>query len=322
MGVSVTSFLVFKSTTTKFSRSRLAMRPLSNLSTSAGDDTTGRSGLRTCPIRRPSSSAASMMQAFASPMPLTFVSSCTETSLRPCRPPAALMTSPASSTAVFSRLPIPNKSPRSSPSESAEGPAVRSRSRGLSSGGSCFMVYLRRSIFSPLIPTNTELLKYTAREREREAHHVGVVALDPLYEERRFPLYGVPPGLPDALPELDVGGDLGFSKLSEVHPRHLALHDDVLPARHRHAGVDLVGAAFEDCEHPAHIVPATGLPQSLALLRQVDDCIGGEHDLVRDLKGDGEGLAAGVHFDSLCRLVEKYLGEAAFLGLEVVADHS
>src|SRR5829696_262737 len=91
------------------------------------------------------------------------------------------MTSPACSTAVFSRLPIPNKSPRSSPSESAEGPAVRSRSRGLSSGGSCFIVYLRRPIFSPLIPTNTVLLKYTAREREREAHHVGVVALDCLW---------------------------------------------------------------------------------------------------------------------------------------------
>ena len=53
------------------------------------------------------------------------------------------MTCPASSTAVVSLLPVPKRMPSNSALESASGPSDNSRSRGLSSGGSCFIVYLR-----------------------------------------------------------------------------------------------------------------------------------------------------------------------------------
>src|SRR5215204_2015725 len=78
MGNSITSFLVFKSTATKYSWSRLAIRPLKRPSTSSGDDITGRPGLRTLPNRLPNSTAARTMQALASPMPCTSSRSCTE----------------------------------------------------------------------------------------------------------------------------------------------------------------------------------------------------------------------------------------------------
>src|SRR5215212_2480099 len=55
------------------------------------------------------------------------------------------MTCPASSTAVFSLLPVPKRMPSNSALESASGPSDKSRSRGLSSGGSCLIVYLRAS---------------------------------------------------------------------------------------------------------------------------------------------------------------------------------
>src|SRR5918997_45239 len=116
------------------------------------------------------------------------------------------MTSPASSTAVFSRLPMPKSRPRSSPSERAGGPAESSLSRGRSSGGSCLMVYRQRPGVSTSVPTHPVALQHAAGERERETDHVRVIALDPRYKERRFPLYGVPSGLTDTLPEPDVGG--------------------------------------------------------------------------------------------------------------------
>src|SRR5688500_2949009 len=53
------------------------------------------------------------------------------------------MTCPASSTAVLSLLPVPRRMASNSALESASGPSDNSRSRGLSSGGSCLMVYLR-----------------------------------------------------------------------------------------------------------------------------------------------------------------------------------
>jgi hypothetical protein len=53
------------------------------------------------------------------------------------------MTCPASATAVFSLLPVPRRIASNSALESASGPSDNSRSRGLSSGGSCLMVYLR-----------------------------------------------------------------------------------------------------------------------------------------------------------------------------------
>jgi hypothetical protein len=77
VGDPMTSFFVFKSTATKFSRSRLAIRPLKSPSTSAGDDTTERPGLRTRPNLFPNSTAARMMHAFASPTPCTSTRSCT-----------------------------------------------------------------------------------------------------------------------------------------------------------------------------------------------------------------------------------------------------
>jgi hypothetical protein len=68
---------------------------------------------------------------------------CTETPCNPKRSPLCEMTCPASSTAVISLLPVPNRMPSNSALESASGPSDNSRSRGLSSGGSCLMVYLR-----------------------------------------------------------------------------------------------------------------------------------------------------------------------------------
>src|SRR5918999_3457991 len=79
VGNSMTSFLVFRSTATKFSRSRLAIRPLKSPSTSAGDDITGRPGLRTLPSRFPNSTAARVTQAFASPTPCVLSRSWIET---------------------------------------------------------------------------------------------------------------------------------------------------------------------------------------------------------------------------------------------------
>jgi hypothetical protein len=68
---------------------------------------------------------------------------CTETPCNPKRSPLSEMTSPARATAVFSLLPVPSRIASNSALESASGPSDNSRSRGLSSGGSCLMVYLR-----------------------------------------------------------------------------------------------------------------------------------------------------------------------------------
>ena len=68
-----------------------------------------------------------------------------ETPCNPKRSPLSEMTCPASSTAVFSLLPVPNRMPSNSALESASGPSDKSRSRGLSSGGSCLIVFLRAS---------------------------------------------------------------------------------------------------------------------------------------------------------------------------------
>ena len=67
----------------------------------------------------------------------------TETPCNPKRSPLSEMTCPASSTAVLSLLPVPSRMASNSALESASGPSDKSRSRGLSSGGSCLMVYLR-----------------------------------------------------------------------------------------------------------------------------------------------------------------------------------
>src|SRR5215210_1668219 len=143
VGNSITSFLVFKSTATKFSRSRLAIRPLKRPSTSSGDDIMGRPGLRTLPNLLPNSTAARVLHALASPIPCNPSRSCTETPCNPKRSPLSEMTCPASATAVFSLLPVPRRMASNSALESASGPSDNSRSRGLSSGGSCLMVYLR-----------------------------------------------------------------------------------------------------------------------------------------------------------------------------------
>src|SRR5918995_1600783 len=71
--------------------------------------------------------------------------SCIETPCNPKRSPLSEMTCPASSTAVVSLLPVPKRMPSNSALESASGPSDNSRSRGLSSGGSCLIVYLRAS---------------------------------------------------------------------------------------------------------------------------------------------------------------------------------
>ena len=69
--------------------------------------------------------------------------SCTETPCNPKRSPLSEMTCPASATAVSSLLPVPNRIASNSAPESASAPSDKSRSRGLSSGGSSLMVYLR-----------------------------------------------------------------------------------------------------------------------------------------------------------------------------------
>src|SRR5919112_4221869 len=69
--------------------------------------------------------------------------SCIETPCNPKRSPLSEMTCPASSTAVVSLLPVPKRMPSNSALESASAPSDKSRSRGLSSGGSSLMVYLR-----------------------------------------------------------------------------------------------------------------------------------------------------------------------------------
>src|ERR687893_608777 len=79
VGNAITSFLVFKSTATKISRSRLAIRPLKRPSTSSREDITGRPGLRTLPNLLPNSTAARVMHALASPIPCNPRRSCTET---------------------------------------------------------------------------------------------------------------------------------------------------------------------------------------------------------------------------------------------------
>ena len=70
---------------------------------------------------------------------------CIDTPCNPKRSPLSEMTCPASSTAVCSLLPVPKRMPSNSALESASGPSDNSRSRGLSSRGSCFIVYLRPS---------------------------------------------------------------------------------------------------------------------------------------------------------------------------------
>src|SRR5215210_7790286 len=219
VGNPITSFLVFKSTATKFSRSRLAIRPLKRPSTSAGDDITGRPGLRTLPSLFPNSTAARMVHALASPIPCSPSKSCTETPCKPKRSPLAEMTCPASSTAVLSLVPAPNRMPSNSALESASGPSDSNRSRGLSSGGSCFMVYLRpsTSVFYIIQAQVTGgswvgdsgAGEHSGGEGERETYHVGVIARDPLDERCGSSLHGVSSCLADALCVAYVGCDLG-----------------------------------------------------------------------------------------------------------------
>src|SRR5829696_1143211 len=92
------------------------------------------------------------MRTSAGPLPSTALKpsserfvfwTCTVTPCKPKRSPLSEMTCPASATAVFSLLPVPRRIASNSAPESASGPSDNSRSRGLSSGGSCLMVYLR-----------------------------------------------------------------------------------------------------------------------------------------------------------------------------------
>jgi hypothetical protein len=111
--------------------------------------------------------------------------SCIVTPCKPKRSPLSEMTCPASATAVFSLLPVPSRIASNSALESASGPSDNSRSRGLSSGGSCLMVYLRpcTSVFYIIqvtgvriqlsaasalmrVSSNSALLRGASRERQ------------------------------------------------------------------------------------------------------------------------------------------------------------
>ncbi len=128
----------------------------------------------------------------------------------PKRSPLSEITSLASSTAVFSRLPIPKRMPISSALDRAAGPSESNRSLGRSSGGSCFMVYLRRSTTGILIPTHPEALQHPYRQRERQADDVRVIADDPFHKRPRQALDGIPTGFADAFAQPHVGFDLCF----------------------------------------------------------------------------------------------------------------
>src|SRR5918997_400509 len=83
-----------------------------------------------------------------------------------------------------------------------------------------------------------------------------------------------------------------------------------------------MGASLQNAEHPAHVVFAPGLSERNSFrLRQVDDGVGRENELVREPGRDRQSLAAGVGLYRIFRALEDYLGEAALLGGEVVAGH-
>src|SRR5215204_4311042 len=277
VGNSITSFLVFKSTATKFSRSRLAIRPLKRPSTSSGDDITGRPGLRTLPSLLPNSTAARIMHALASPIPCNPSKSCIEAPCNPKRSPLSEITRPASSTAVLSLVPVPNRIPSNSALESASGPSESSRSRGLSSGGSCLMVYLRPSTyvfyfireFGSLTSScvgrggqfgnrpyrgsvradgswvwDSCVGEHSGRQGQGESHDVGVIAPDPLDEGCGSSLHGVSPGLADTLSVADVGLDLGGVEGTHSYPGHGVAQGEVLAPRDGYARVDFVRASL------------------------------------------------------------------------------
>jgi hypothetical protein len=96
--------------------------------------------------------------------------SCIETPCNPKRSPLSEMTCPASATAVFSLLPVPRRIASNSALDSASGPSDNSRSRGLSSGGSCLMVYLR-------VPTVVFYIIQASGYRISALRHVSEVGL-------------------------------------------------------------------------------------------------------------------------------------------------
>src|ERR671913_2348826 len=95
---------------------------------------------------------------------------CMETPCNPKRSPLSEMTCPASATAVFSLLPVPRRIASNSALDSASGPSDNSRSRGLSSGGSCLMVYLR-------VPTVVFYIIQASGYRISALRHVSEVGL-------------------------------------------------------------------------------------------------------------------------------------------------
>src|SRR5215211_2476309 len=254
-----------------------------------------------------------------------YLGSCIETLYRPNRSPFSEITSLASSTAVLSVLPLPKRMPRSSALESASGPSESRRSRGLSSGGSCFMVY-RRPIHShsiterrDLVPADPEALQHPHRQREWQPDNVGVVAPDPLHEHRGPALDGVSSRLAHALPQARVGFYLFLAGGPHLHLREGVAHHQLLPPGNSHPRMDLVDATAQEQEHPAHLLVAPGLAQDTLAVWQINDRVRREDDVVR-VSGDGECLAAGIGLDGRSGIFQRQLGEAALHGLEVVAD--
>src|SRR5215203_3489462 len=301
VGNSITSFLVFKSTATKFSRSRLAIRPLKRPSTSSGDDITGRPGLRTLASRLPNSTAARTMQALASPIPCTSLKSCTDAPCNPKSPPLSEITCCPSSTAVCSLLPMPNNIPNNSAAESASGPSARSRSRGLSSGGSSLMVYRRRSTLVFYIKRSFRILndgclvsdfrmwysgagEHSAGEGQGQAHDVGVIAADPLDEGACPSLDGVSSGLPHALSVTDVGFYFRRVESAQFHRGDGVADGEVFASSDGDPGIDFVGAALQEVDEPSDVLAVLRLAEDAFAGRevtQVDDGVGREHDRVR-----------------------------------------
>src|SRR5215207_6788280 len=118
------------------------------------------------------------------------------------------------------------------------------------------------------------------RQREGQPHHVGVVAPDPLDERRRPALDRVPCGLAHALSQSHVRLQLLLAERPHAHRGDGVPDRQPTRARDGNPGVDLVGTAAQEQEHPAHLLAAPSLAQDASLSRDVHDRVRREDDAI------------------------------------------
>src|SRR5215216_969675 len=90
-----------------------------------------------------------------------------------------------------------------------------------------------------LVRGDTGVPEHPHRQRERQPHHVGVVAPDPLDERRRPTLYSVPARLPHALPQPHVRLQLLLAERPHAYRGDGMPHRQPTRTRNSDPGVDL-----------------------------------------------------------------------------------